>query len=156
MVSFMGEHGALDFELASAAHDEGQVEVGQLLLLHLLLGGALHIRGLDGGAVAGNLAEEARGADGRVNSRVICGAVVSDAGDEKDHHQNDGCADNNCKDGFCDAIVLLQNTDHAWLTTFTSGESRMEITLPRIFAHGSGAIPCGDASHLLAGAHRKV
>jgi hypothetical protein len=37
---------------------------------------------------------------------------------------------------------LLQNADHAWLTTFTSGESPSETSLPWIFAHGWGAVSC--------------
>jgi hypothetical protein len=37
---------------------------------------------------------------------------------------------------------LLQNADHAWLTTFTSGGSPSETALPGIFAHGWGTISC--------------
>jgi hypothetical protein len=37
---------------------------------------------------------------------------------------------------------LLQNADHAWLTTFTSGGSPTETSLPGIFAHGWGTISC--------------
>jgi hypothetical protein len=37
---------------------------------------------------------------------------------------------------------LLQNADHAWLTTFASDGPPTEIALPGIFAHGSGTISC--------------
>ena len=61
-------------------------------------------------------------------------AVIEDAWDEGDHHGDNGGADNDRKDGFGGAIVLLQNTDHAWLTTLPSSASRGESAFARVFA----------------------
>jgi hypothetical protein len=107
-------------------------------LLKLLLRYALHIGTLDRDAVSIELAKESRRANGGVYSGVVCRTVVEDAWHKRDHHGDDGGADNDCKDGFGNSVVLLQNADHAWLTTFTSGGSPTETTLPGVFAHGCG------------------
>jgi hypothetical protein len=136
VIRLVRKNGALDFQLAGAAHHKLQIELRQLLLLHLPLSGALDVRGLDGSGIAGDFAQDARSTHGGVDAGVRSCTIIEDAGNKGDDHRDDGGADNDRKDSFCGAIVLLQNTDHAWLTTFTSGGSPSEIALPGIFAHG--------------------
>ena len=138
----MLQHGALHLDLAGALHHELQIEVGQLLLLHLLLGRALHVRRLDGGRLARRCDQDAGTVHRGIDAGIVGGAVIEDAGDKGDDHRDDGGADDERKDNFGGAVVLLQNADHAWLTTFTSGGSRTETSLPGIFAHGWGTVSC--------------
>jgi hypothetical protein len=154
-IGFLREHGALDFKLAGAAHHQGQILLRQAILLQLLHRDPLHSVGLDRGGVAIDLAQPTRRADLGVDGRVGGCAVVEDAGDESDGHGTDGDHDDDAKDGFNYAVVLLQNADHAWLTTFTSGASRERLALPGILRI-AWCLSLVDAPRLLAGAHREV
>ena len=93
----MLQDGALYLELAGALHDELQIKIGQLLLLHLLLGGTLHIHRLDGGRLSDDAANHARTVHGREDAGIVGGTVVEDARNKGDDHCDDGGADNDRK-----------------------------------------------------------
>src|SRR6185312_2060530 len=83
----------------------------------------------DGRASAKEPAPDARSADGGKQCSVVAGVVIEDAGHEENNHQDDGRGYDDAEEDLGGFAVLLKETDHAWLTTFTSkravGRSRV-------------------------------
>ena len=49
-----------------------------------------------------------------------CAHIVEDAGHKGNHHGHNGGADNHGEENLDDLVVLLEDANHAWLTTFST------------------------------------
>ncbi len=133
-ISLMLQHGALHLLLADARLEKRLGILRIMLLLDLLLRNTIHIGSLHFSRIAGEPAEEPGSANLRINRSVVDGiAIIKNTGNQSDDHCDDGCSDNERKDGFGEPVVLLQNADHAWLTTFTSREASSGLSRARDF-----------------------
>src|SRR6202044_3323821 len=85
-VGLMLQDGALYLNRARALHNELQIKLGQLLLLHLLLGSTLHIQRLDGGRLPDDAAKDTWTVHGREDAGIVGGTVIEDSRYKGDDH----------------------------------------------------------------------
>src|ERR1700676_2368130 len=121
---------ALHQHLSGTLRHVRQQEVRQTLLLKLTLCQLVDLGDLDAGAVD-EASEEAWLVNGGVRIHIRPGGVVEDSRHKGYHHGDNRRPDNQGEKNLGKAIVLLQNTNHAWLKTFTSRDAIRRRKQPR-------------------------